>query len=81
MFIKIWEILKDADALDRSRLPGKGCNPSFLRNQIFTSDKGKELLSLASLLPSLTEGCLWNTPVDELCSVLESLIIQSDNIN
>ena len=78
---KIWEILKDADALDRSRLPGKGCNPSFLRNQIFTSEKGKELLSLASLLPSLTEGCLWNTPVDELCSVLESLIIQSDNIN
>ena len=72
---KIWEILKDADALDRSRLPGKGCNPSFLRNHIFTSEKGKELLSLASQLPSLTEGCSWNSPVEELCNILDLLII------
>ena len=72
---KIWEILKDADALDRSRLPGKGCNPSFLRNHIFASKKGKELLALASLLPSLTEECSWDSPIEELCSVLESLKI------
>ena len=76
---KIWEVLKDADALDRSRLPGKGCNPSFLRNPIFTSEKGKGLLTLASLLPSLTEGCSWNSPTEELCSILESLIIHTDN--
>lgn len=72
---KIWEILKDADALDRSRLPGKGCNPSFLRNHIFASENGKELLSLASQLPSLTEGCSWNSPVEELCNILDLLII------
>ena len=72
---KIWEILKDADALDRSRLPCKGCNPSFLRNHIFTSENGKDLLSLASQLPSLTEGSSWDSPIEELCSVLELLKI------
>ena len=71
---KIWEILKDADALDRSRLPGKGCNPSFLRNPIFLTDDGKELLSLAKELPILTIGCSWDFPVVDILAVLKEVI-------
>jgi hypothetical protein len=71
---KIWEILKDADALDRSRLPGRGCNPAFLRNDIFTSKEGKELLSLAKELPSLTTECSWEHPCDEFINIIKSII-------
>lgn len=68
---KIWEILKDADALDRSRLPGKGCNPAFLRNKIFVTDDGKELLSLAKELPSLSSGCAWDNPINDLVNIIK----------
>jgi hypothetical protein len=71
---KIWKILKDADALDRSRLPGRGCNPAFLRNDIFTSKEGKELLSLAKELPSLTTECPWEHPCDEFINIIKSII-------
>lgn len=70
---KIWEILKDADALDRSRLPGKGCNPAFLRNNIFSSQNGKRVLSLAKELPSLTSGCSWNEPINDLVNVINTI--------
>lgn len=67
---KIWEILKDADALDRSRLPGRGCNPTFLRNMIFSTGNGKVLLSLAKEMPSLTSACSWDEPINELVNVI-----------
>ena len=73
----IWQILKDADALDRSRLPGKGCNPSFLRNTIFTNETGKDLLSLSRMLPSLTNGMVWDSPIEELSNVLRTLIVDN----
>lgn len=70
----IWIILKDADALDRSRLPGKGCNPAFLRSKIFTNNIGQELIRLSNILPSATEGLLWDNPIDELTTIIESYI-------
>ena len=70
---KIWEILKDANALDRSRLPGKGCNPAFLRNKIFSSQDGKEILSQAKELPSLTNGCSWSNPINNLVNILNTI--------
>ena len=71
---KVWEILKDADALDRSRLPGRGCNPAFLRNNVFASKKGKEILALAVELPSLCCNCIWDSPIKELAIVINSII-------
>ena len=71
----IWQILKDADALDRSRLPGKGCNPSFLRNTIFTNEIGKDLLSLSQVLPTLTNGLAWDSPIEEISNVLRTLTL------
>lgn len=70
---KIWEILKDADALDRSRLPGRGCNPAFLRNKIFVTDVGKEILSLSKELPSLSSGCTWENPINEFINIIKSI--------
>lgn len=71
---KLWEILKDADALDRSRLPGRGCNPAFLRNKIFSTEVGKEILSLARELSSLTYRCSWESPIIDLVYVLKQLV-------
>ena len=73
----IWQILKDADALDRSRLPGKGCNPSFLRNTIFTREIGKDLLSLSQVLPSLTNDLAWESPIEEISNVLRTLALDN----
>lgn len=70
---KIWEILKDADALDRSRLPGRGCNPAFLRNKLFQLDDGKRILSIAKELPSLTSDCTWDNPINNFINVIKSL--------
>ena len=70
----IWQVLKDADALDRSRLPGRGCNPSFLRNPLFSTDSGKEILSFAKNLPSFTDGCSWDSPVNDLIKVITSIL-------
>lgn len=69
----IWQVLKDADALDRSRLPGKGCNPSFLRNKVFKVESGKELYKFSQQLPFLTESLTWDSPVEEMLSVVNTL--------
>lgn len=71
---KIWEVLKDADALDRSRLPGRGCNPAFLRNKIFSSKKGQEIISMAKELPYISNGCSWENPINDIINVLHSMI-------
>lgn len=71
---KIWQILKDADALDRSRLPGCGCNVLFLRNPLFKTEIGNKIISHAETLPALTEDCLWDNPVDDLINVLITII-------
>ena len=71
---KIWEILKDADALDRSRLPGRGCNPAFLRNKLFSSKDGKEILLIAKELPSLSCDCSWEYPFVDIVYVLKQFV-------
>ena len=68
---KIWEILKDADALDRSRLPGRGCNPAFLRNNIFSTTNGKEIMSLTKELPTMTMDCSWDNSINDLVNVIK----------
>ena len=47
----IWKVLKDADALDRSRFAGKGCDKSYLRLDIYQSPSGQNIFDLASYLP------------------------------
>ena len=70
----IWSILKDADALDRSRFGGKGCNPSFLRNTIFSKSEGKDLFSFAQILPVETNNLPWNDPINEFVKVIKSYL-------
>ena len=72
---KIWEILKDADALDRSRLPGKGCNPAFLRNKLFSSEDGKRILSIATELPILAADCAWKSPITNFTEILKQFTL------
>lgn len=62
----IWKILKDADALDRSRFRGKGCDKSYLRLPIYDTTQGQKILALANILPSLTEYNSWNSPYEEI---------------
>lgn len=62
----IWKILKDADALDRSRFHGRGCDKSYLRLPIYDTTQGQKILALANILPSLTEYNSWNSPYDEI---------------
>lgn len=62
----IWKILKDADALDRSRFHGKGCDKSYLRLSIYDTLRGQKILALANVLPSLTEYNSWNSPYEEI---------------
>ena len=62
----IWKVLKDADALDRSRFRGKGCDKSYLRLTIYDSQKGQEILALAHILPALTEFNCWDSPYEEI---------------
>lgn len=50
----VWKVLKDADALDRSRFSGKGCNVSYLRLGIYDTPSGQNIIDLAFYLPSWT---------------------------
>lgn len=62
----IWKVLKDADALDRSRFRGKGCDKSYLRLSIYDTVVGQKILALANILPALTEYNSWNSPYEEI---------------
>lgn len=62
----IWKLLKDADALDRSRFMRGGCNKSYLRLGIYNTEIGQNILDLASYLPSWTQSLKWNEPYQEL---------------
>lgn len=70
----IWKILKDADALDRSRFSGKGCDRSFLRLPFFNSEFGEMLLQFSSFLPSITARLSWNNPTEEFLNILKKII-------
>ena len=62
----IWKLLKDADALDRSRFARGGCDKSYLRLGIYNTETGQNILDLASYLPSWTQSLEWDEPYQEL---------------
>ena len=62
----IWKVLKDADALDRSRFGGRGCDKSYLRLGIYQKDIGQNIIDLTSYLPVWSESLDWEHPYDEL---------------
>lgn len=66
----IWQILKDSDALDRSRFGGRGCDKSFLRLPLFKEKIGQEILCLTQYLPSWTQNIVWNNPCRELSQII-----------
>lgn len=67
----IWKILKDADALDRSRFRGKGCDKSYLRLEIYKGKDGMIILGLTSYLPAWTKDLLWDNPYQELINQIK----------
>ncbi len=67
----IWKILKDADALDRSRFPGRGCDKSFLRLDIYYTSIGQNLIDLTTFLPGWTHDASWDEPYKELINIVK----------
>ena len=62
----IWKVLKDADALDRSRFGGRGCDKSYLRLSIYQSSVGQNILGLTSYLPGWSSDFEGIQPYEEL---------------
>jgi hypothetical protein len=71
----LWKILKDADALDRSRFGGRGCDIKYLRLPIFKTEKGQEILGLTSIMPKLTSNCKWDEPYSDIINTLKSYVL------
>lgn len=67
----IWKVLKDADALDRSRFVGKGCDKSYLRLGIYQTQEGQNIIDLASHLPSWSVNIdrvnIYNALLEQVC--------------
>lgn len=70
----IWKILKDADALDRSRFNGKGCDRSYLRLPIFDTEEGLRIIELTSFLPGWTSHLQWDNPTAEFINTLYKFV-------
>lgn len=70
----IWKVLKDADALDRSRFPGRGCDKSFLRLGIYYTLIGQNIIDLTTYLPIWTQDALWDNPYNELVNIIKKYI-------
>lgn len=70
----IWQILKDADALDRSRFNGEGCDKSYLRLPIYETERGQEVIELSSSLPSWTYNLEWQNPCVDLIEQVNKYI-------
>ena len=68
----IWKVLKDADALDRSRFLGNGCDKSFLRLGVYDTPIGQNIIDLTTYLPSWTQGSDWSNPYDTIIGQIEN---------
>jgi len=68
----IWKVLKDADALDRSRFVGNGCDKSFLRLGVYDTPIGQNIIDLTTYLPSWTQGSDWSNPYDTIIGQIEN---------
>lgn len=71
----LWKILKDADALDRSRFGGRGCDIKYLRLPIFKTDKGRDILGITCILSTITNKCKWNDPYSDIIKMLKSYVL------
>lgn len=71
----LWKILKDADALDRSRFGSKGCDVKYLRMPIFNTEQGQEILSITNILPMITNKCKWNDPYNDIIKTLKLYVL------
>lgn len=69
----IFKVVKDADALDRSRFGGKGCDKSYLRLGIYNDTCGEAILKLAEILPTITGTCKWENPFDEMVEIITKM--------
>ena len=69
----IFKVLKDADALDRSRFGGKGCDKSYLRLGIYNDTCGEAILELAEILPTITGICKWENPFGEIVEIITKM--------
>ncbi len=69
----ITKVLKDADALDRSRFGGRGCDRSYLRLALYDSEYGESILKIADFLPALTERCDWEDPYNEIVESISKI--------
>ena len=69
----ITKVLKDADALDRSRFGGRGCDRSYLRLGLYDSEYGESILRIADILPALTERCDWDDPYNEIVDSISKI--------
>lgn len=67
----LWKILKDADALDRSRFNVRGCDVSYLRMPIFKTSDGIKILDVTRDLPTLTKECEWLDPYNDIINALK----------
>lgn len=70
----IWKVLKDADALDRSRFSGRGCDKSFLRLDIYNTSIGQNIVDLTTYLPGWTQETQWNSPYNEIINIVKKYI-------
>lgn len=70
----IWKVLKDADALDRSRFPRRGCDKSFLRLGIYDTSIGQNIIDLTTYLPGWTQEAQWDSPYNELVNIIKKYI-------
>ena len=62
----IWKVLKDSDALDRSRFGGRGCDKSYLRLGLYQTDVGQNIIDLTSYLHGWSEALDWEHPYEGL---------------
>lgn len=67
-------VLKDADALDRSRFGGRGCDKSYLRLGLYDTPYGEAILKIAEILPALTERCNWDNPYEDIIETIRKFI-------
>ena len=70
----ITKVLKDADALDRSRFGGRGCDRSYLRLGLYDTPYGEAILKIAEILPALTERCNWDNPYEDIIETIRMFI-------
>jgi len=72
---KVWQILKDADALDRLRF-SSNFDESFLRSSIFITEKGKQIINIIRKVSKFNKNISWKDPYSEIKGIIQELKIE-----